>query len=89
MYKYSKKVGNTGYISEWRSKRFSDEIIKPPTTSDNGLAPGLSYIGKKTRVKFAGSCLKQGKITFTHGTIVNKYTVYEKLFLILITIILL
>ena len=77
MYKYSKKVGNTGYISEWRSKRFSDEIVKPPTTSDNGLAPGLIFIGKKTRVKFAGSCLKQDKITFTHETIVNKYTVYK------------
>ena len=53
----------------------SDEIIKAPTTSDNSLAPGLSYIGNKIRVKFVGSCLKQDKITLTHGTIVNIYIV--------------
>ena len=32
----------------------------------NSLAPVLSYIGNKTRVKFDGICLKQDKITFTH-----------------------
>ena len=70
-------LGNTGYISEWRSKRLSDEIIKPPTTSDNSLALALSYIGNNTRVKFAGSCLKQDKTIFTHRAIVNIYIVYE------------
>ena len=55
----------------------SDEVIKPPTTSDNKLSPALSYIGTKTRVKFVGSCLKQDKITFPHGKIVNIYIVYE------------
>ena len=55
----------------------SDEIIKPPTTSDNSLAPALNYFGNKTRVKFDGSYLKQDKITFTHGKIVNTYIVYE------------
>ena len=51
----------------------SDEIIKPPTTSDNSLAPTLSYIGNKTRIKFAGGCLKQDKITFIHGkTVIMK-----------------
>ena len=29
------------------------------------------------RVQFSGSCLKQGKVTCTHGKIVNIYTVYE------------
>ena len=29
------------------------------------------------RVKFIGSCLKQTKISYTHGTIVNIYIVYE------------
>ena len=43
---------------------YSDGIIK-------------SYICNKIRVKFDGSCLKQNKITFTHGTIVNIYIVYE------------
>ena len=31
----------------------------------------------KIRVKFSGSCLKQDKITYTHGKIVNIYIVYE------------
>ena len=52
MYKYVKKIANTYHISEWKSKGFSDESIKPPTTSDNSLAPSLNYIGTKTRVNF-------------------------------------
>ena len=34
-------------------------------------------MGTKIRVKFSGSCLKQDKITYTHGKIVNIYIVYE------------
>ena len=45
--------------------------------SDNSLYPGVSYYGTKTRVKFTASCLKQPKISYTHGTIVNIYIVYE------------
>ena len=29
------------------------------------------------RVKFNGNCLKQDKITYTHGKVVNVYIVYE------------
>ena len=54
-----------------------DEFIKPSKTSDNRLAPALSYIGNKIRVKFDESCLKQDKITFTYGKTVNIYIVYE------------
>ena len=71
MYKYFKKISTTDDISEWRSKGLPDEIIKPPTTSDNNLAPALNYIGNKITVKFDGGCLKQDKITFTHGAIAN------------------
>ena len=60
-----------------KSKGLSDESINPPTTCNNSLTPSLSYIGSKTRVKFVGSCLKQDKITFTHGKTVNIYIVYE------------
>ena len=77
MYRYFKRIGNTDYLSLWKSKGLSDEVIKPPTTSGNSLAPALSYIGNKARVKFNGTCLKQAKITFTHGTIVNTYIVYD------------
>ena len=45
----------------------SDESINASTTSDNSLAPTLSYIGAKIRVKFVGGCLRQDKITFTYG----------------------
>ena len=34
-------------------------------------------MGTKIRIKFSGSRLKQDKITYTHGKIVNIYIVYE------------
>ena len=77
MYRYFKMITNTDYISSWKSKGLSDESFKPPRTSDNSLNPTLNYYGTKTRVKFNGSCLKQGKITHTHRKIVNIYIVYE------------
>ena len=46
-------------------------------TSDNSLTTAVSYYGTKTRVKFAGSCLKQPKISYIHGKVVNIYIVYE------------
>ena len=75
--KYFKLIANTDYVSSWKSKWLSVEGIKPPSTSDNSLTPGVSYYGTKTRVKFSESCLKQPKISYTHGTIVNIYIVYE------------
>ena len=75
--KYFKVIANTDYVSSWKSKGLSAETIKPPTTSDNSLTPALSYYGTKTRVKFTGSCLKQPKISYTHGKVVNIYIVYE------------
>ena len=47
------------------------DYLKPPTASDNSLTPILNYYGTKTRVKFTGSCLKQPKISYTHGKVVN------------------
>ena len=55
----------------------SDESIKPPTTSNKVLNRSVDYIGTKIRVIFHGDCLKQEKITFNHGEIVNIYIVYE------------
>ena len=66
MYKYFKKISNTDYISEWKSKGLSEEVIKPLSTISNIIIPGLTDIGRKIRVKFIGSCLKQDKIAFTH-----------------------
>ena len=66
MYRYFRKIANTDHISLWKSKRLSDEIIKPAATSYNSLGPALSYFGNKTRVTFDGSCLKRDRIAFTH-----------------------
>ena len=49
----------------------------PPSAANNFLTPSLNYLGTKIRVKFSGSCLNQNKVTYTHGKIVNIYTVYE------------
>ena len=75
--KYLKVITNADYVSSWKSKGLSAESIKPSTTSDKSLTPALSYYGTKTRVKFTGSCLKQPKISYTHGKVVNIYSVYE------------
>ena len=60
----------------WKSKELSDENIAAPA-SYYSLNPQLNYLGNKTRVEFKGSCLKQDKITYTHGKIVKIYIVYE------------
>ena len=70
-------ITNTDYVSSWKSKGFSSESIRPPTTSDNSLTPILNYYGTKTRVKLSRSCLKQSKSSYTHGKIVNICIIYE------------
>ena len=77
MYRYFKMITNTDSISSWKSKGLSAESIKPPTTSDNSLNTALNYYGTKTRVKLTESCLKQSKISYNHGKVVNIYIVYE------------
>ena len=77
MYIYFKMITNTDYISSWKSKGLSSESFKPPTTFDNSLTPTLNDYGTKTRVKFTGSCLKQSKLSYNHGKVVNIYIVYE------------
>ena len=72
-------MGNGGfyYVLSWTSKGLSNESIKPPTTSDNILTPISIYYGTKAKVSFDMSCLKQDKVTFNNGTIVNIYIVYK------------
>ena len=55
----------------------SDEKLNSNTASNYTIIPELSFYGTKTRVEFNGSCLKQDKVTYSHGTIVNIYIVYE------------
>ena len=77
MYRCFKMITNTNFVSSWKSKGLSCESIKSPTTSDNSLTQELSYYGTQTIVRFTGSCLKQSKISCTHGKVVNIYIAYE------------
>ena len=70
MYRYF-KTDSSYHISSWASKGLSNESIKPPSSPNNFLTPSLNYVGTKIRVKFSGSCLKQNKVTYTHGN--SKY----------------
>ena len=82
MYRYFKNisgVGNGEYISFWKSKGYCDERINSISASNHSITPELSYYGTKIRVKFNGSCLKQDRIKYTHGTIINIYAVYKKM----------
>ena len=78
MHRYFKKVSiNSDHISSWTPKGLSEGSIKFPSKFNNCLAPALSYFGNKTKVKFDGSSLKQDKITFTHGNIINIHISYK------------
>ena len=70
-------VGNGSHIYYWKSKGLSDEGIDCIKTSNYSVIPYLDYYGTKIKVNFNGICLKQDKITYTHGKIVNIYIVYE------------
>ena len=70
-------ITNTDYVSSSKSKELSSESIKPPATFDNSVTPILNYYDTRTRVKFTGSCLKQPKISYTHGKVVNIHIVFE------------
>ena len=80
MYRYFKRIAGVGsgnYIYFWKSKGLSDERLDSITASNYKITPELSFYGAKTRVEFNGSCLKQEKVTYNHGTIVNIYIVSE------------
>ena len=70
-------IANKLYVTSWKSKWLSNETIKSPPTSDNILTLLIDYLGNKIRIKFIESFLKQTKLQYTHGAIVNIYIVYE------------
>ena len=78
MHRYFKTVNaNDCNILSWKSKGLSNESIRPRTKSNKLLNPSLDFVGTKARVKPNEDCLKQEKITFNYGKIVNIYMVYE------------
>ena len=80
MYRYFKRIAGVGggnYIYFWKSEALSDERLDSITPSNHKITPELSFYGTKTKVEFNGSCLKQDKVTYNDGKIVNIYIVYE------------
>ena len=57
-------------------KGLSNESMKPFPTSDNSLTPLIGCYSYHIRVKFNGSILRQLRVTYTHGKIVNIYIKY-------------
>ena len=71
-------INVTNYVLLWQSKELSANTIKSPATSDNSLTTTINYYyADKIRVNVTGSCLKQDKVIFNHGKVVNIYIVYE------------
>ena len=73
VYRYFRRiigVGSANYIYFWKSIGLSDERLNSNTASNYKITPELSYYGTKTR-------LKQDKVAYNHGKIVNIYIVYE------------
>ena len=52
-------VGSGNYIYFWKSKGLSDKRLDSITASNHKITPELY---------FYGSCLKQDKVTYNHGT---------------------
>ena len=81
MCKYFKRIADVGsdnYIYFWKSKGLSDESLDSITASNYKITPELSFYGTKTKVEFNGSCLKQDKVTYNHGKIVNIYILFMR-----------
>ena len=78
MIKYFQSVSNTNNpILSWKSKGLFDESIKPHSKFDKMLNPSVNYVGTKAKEECNGDCLKQEKISFDYGKMVNIYIVYE------------
>ena len=79
MYKYFHTFvkDSVTYISSWESKGLSNKKICSIITPSYNRAQSLAYDNVRIKLKFVGSVLKQGKITYNHGPIVNIYIVYR------------
>ena len=52
IYRYFKTVSaNDSDILSWKSKRLSDESIKPPSKYHKMFNPSVDYVGTKMRVR--------------------------------------
>ena len=73
-----KSNGTSWKWTSWKSNGLSEENITPSATSNNSLAPGMTFLnGAKIKVKFDGGCLEHQKISFYYGNTVNVSITYE------------
>ena len=79
MYRYFKTFteNNFTFISLWESKGLSNEKIGSTKTSNYDQFPKIVYDNARTKLRFSGDLLKQNKVTYNHGPIVNIYVVYR------------
>ena len=79
MYRFFKTVTeyNFTFISSWESKGFSNETIGLTKTSNYDHSPRLVYDNARIKLKFSGDLIKQNKVTYNHGPIVNIYVGYR------------
>ena len=68
---------NSSKITSWESKGLSNEKISFSPRLINTQPPIPAYDNSRIKVKFNGDFLKQGKVTYNHGPIVNIYAVYR------------
>ena len=80
-YNYFKRVvdsSNITYAHYWQSKGLSNEKINAANTNtNNDLAPIVKFNGSQMYLEFKGAILKQNKVTYSHGSVVNIYIVYK------------
>ena len=68
---------NNTYVDYWQSDGVSNEKLNAPNTNtNNDQAPILEYNGSTISLQFSGDCLKQNKVSYNHGKIVNIYCIY-------------
>ena len=71
-------TNNTAYVHYWQSKGLSNvKINAPGASSCNVRAPVLEYEGAGIKLKFNGDLLRQNKVTYNHGKIINIYIFYK------------
>ena len=79
VYKYFKTFieKSSTFISSWESKGLSNEKIGYTKTSNYSQAPRLVYDNARIKLNFIGDLLKQDKVTYNRGPIVNIYIAHR------------
>ena len=68
---------NFTFTSSWESRGLSNEKTGSTKTSNYDQSPRLVYDNGRIKLNFSGEPLKQEKITYSHGLMVNIYVVYR------------